>query len=383
MENLLPWLVLLVPVLFACVFAVSTQITQVLRTFAGNPTTTDPFNRQLQGLKRGQLTLWTIAALGTAAAAGIIYSWKTTEAKLLAEQRSRLMPLYSKEKIWEAPDPRLAEMAPDSKLISYGRDLLAHTQDYFGEHGSVRPRSINGMNCQNCHLDAGSKPFGNNYFAVAGTYPQKRARSGGWETIPKRINDCFQRSLNGQPIDTTGLEMKAILAYMHWLATGVPPKEKPKGVGLTELKYLERAADPIQGKAIYAVKCVSCHGADGQGTSMPGEEGRRYPPLWGDKSYNAGAGLYRLSRFAGYIKSNMPFGASYTSPQLTEEEAWDLAAFINSQPRPLHPFLQTDWPDISKKPVDHPFGPFADAFPENQHKFGPFGPIAAFYKEKK
>ena len=69
--------------------------------------------------------------------------------------------------------------------------------------------------------------------------------------------------------------------------------------------------------------------------------------------------------------------------QLSDEEAWDVAAFINSQPRPKHPFLQTDWPDISKKPYDHPFGPYTDSFPEIQHKYGPFEPIVAFYKRPK
>ena len=107
---------------------------------------------------------------------------------------------------------------------------------------------------------------------------------------------------------------------------------------------------------------------------------RRYPPLWGSQSYNQGAGLFRMSRLAGYVKANMPFGASYQNPQLTDDEAWDLAAFINLQPRPNHPFLQIDWPKIEKKPYDHPFGPYADPFPESQHKYGPFGPIVAFYK---
>jgi thiosulfate dehydrogenase len=103
-----------------------------------------------------------------------------------------------------------------------------------------------------------------------------------------------------------------------------------------------------------------------------------YPPLWGSNSYNNGAGLYRLSRFAGYVKANMPLGATYATPQLTDEEAWDVAAYINSMYRPKKD-LSNDWPDISKKPIDHPFGPFADGFSEEQHKIGPFIPI----KEKR
>ncbi len=292
------------------------------------------------------------------------------------------MPVFDKNKVWVAPDEYLAETDEDAELIQYGRDIIIHTQDYFGENGLVRPASINNMNCQNCHLEAGTKPYGNNYFAVESTYPQMRPRSGALESIPKRVNDCFERSLNGQPLDTTSREMKAILAYMRWLGTGIPRGERPKGQGLVEVPFLKRPANPSFGQKIYAEKCVSCHGSDGQGMAMP-DSPRWYPPLWGDKSYNEAAGLFRMSRLAGYVKANMPFGATFQNPQLTDEEAWDVAAFINSQPRPKHPFLAVDWPDITKKPYDHPFAPFADSFPVAQHKYGPFEPILAFQKAQK
>jgi thiosulfate dehydrogenase len=68
--------------------------------------------------------------------------------------------------------------------------------------------------------------------------------------------------------------------------------------------------------------------------------------------------------------------ASPEKPVLTVEESWDVAAYVNSQPRP-NKDLSGDWPDISKKPIDHPFGPYADGFSEVQHKFGPFPPITA------
>jgi thiosulfate dehydrogenase len=70
----------------------------------------------------------------------------------------------------------------------------------------------------------------------------------------------------------------------------------------------------------------------------------------------------------------MPLGAIYDAPQLTDEEAWDVAAYVNSMYRPSKD-LRNDWPDISEKPIDHPFGPFTDGFDEGQHKLGPFKPI--------
>jgi thiosulfate dehydrogenase len=70
----------------------------------------------------------------------------------------------------------------------------------------------------------------------------------------------------------------------------------------------------------------------------------------------------------------MPLGVKYDSPQLTDEEAWDVAAFVNSMPRPTKD-ISKDWPRMAGKPFDHPFGPYADKFSESQHKYGPWGEI--------
>ena len=273
---------------------------------------------------------------------------------------------------WEAPSlSTIPEEAKDQ--ILYGRELIANTAHFLGPEGTVAQIS-NGMNCQNCHLDAGTKPFGNNYAAVASTYPKVRGRSGMEESIEKRINDCFERSLNGQALPESSKEMQAMVAYMQWLGTEVPQGVTPTGAGLVEVPFLERAADPIKGRLIYTIQCASCHGTEGEGIKAADGRTYTYPPLWGPNSYNSGAGLYRMSRFAGYVKANMPLGATIDYPMLSDEQAWDVAAYVNAQLRPGMD-LSRDWPDISKKPIDHPFGPFADSFTEEQHKFGPFKPI--------
>ena len=193
------------------------------------------------------------------------------------------------------------------------------------------------------------------------------------------MNDCFERSLNGKALERNSKEMEALVAYIKWVGKDVPKDEKVKGSGLVELPLLDRAASPAMGKIIYAQKCQSCHGADGEGMKQLSGKEYQFPPLWGKNSYNNGAGLYRVSNFARYVKANMPLGATYDRPQLTDEEAWDLAAFVNSRPRPQKD-LRHDWPKIAAKPFDHPFGPFADAYSEEQHKFGPFKPIIAAKK---
>lgn len=275
--------------------------------------------------------------------------------------------------VWRAPDSTLIPLTPEGDLIRYGKELIAHTSKYLGPKGSVKKMS-NGMNCQNCHLKSGTKPFGNNYGAVASTYPKFRSRSGSIETMEKRINDCIERSLNGKKLADSSLEMRAIIAWFRWLSKDVKKGTVPKGSGLLSLPFLSRAADPEKGKAVYARHCELCHGNKGGGIRLPDGVEWRYPPLAGPDSYNTGAGLFRLSRFAGYVKANMPYGTTWENPVLSDEEAWDVAAYVNSLHRPQKHFAE-DWPDISAKPFDHPFGPYADSFSERQHKYGPYDPI--------
>lgn len=283
---------------------------------------------------------------------------------------------------WQAPSPEEEENDSLRQRLLFGKDLIVNTALYFGPKGSRAANSTNGMNCQNCHLEAGTKVFGNNYGSVASTYPKYRARSGTNESVFKRVNDCFERSLNGQVLDSNSAEMQAILAYIRFLGKGVEKGKKAAGSGFKEMAYLDRAADPEKGQSVYRSKCESCHQANGEGLLNGEKTAYTYPPLWGAHSYNDAAGLYRLSNFARYVKFNMPLGVSHTQTQLSDEEAWDVAAFVNSQNRP-HFNAINDWPNPAEKPVDHPFGPYADSFSEQQHKYGPYPPIIAHYAKTK
>lgn len=289
---------------------------------------------------------------------------------------------------WKAADPAAIKDSALKRQVEYGRELIAHTSRYFGPAGSVAAAS-NGLNCQNCHLDAGTRVFGNNYGSVASQYPKFRARSGSVENIYKRVNDCFERSLNGKPLDTAGREMQAIVAYIRYIGSNVEKGKAAPGSGLKLLAFPDRAADPVRGKEVYTAQCQSCHMADGGGVFTPDGKEYAFPPLWGEHSFNDGAGLNRISNFARYVKYNMPQGTTHENPALSDDDAWDVAAYVLAQKRPHLP-VPRDWPDILKKPVDHPFGPYADKFTETQHKYGPFKPIEeerdrlqAIAKEKK
>lgn len=272
--------------------------------------------------------------------------------------------------IWVAPDTTELQNRSDADLIRYGRELIVHTALYLGPEGKVS-RISNGLNCQNCHLEAGTKPFGNNYGAVASRYPMVMPRSGSRVTVAERINGCFERSLNGERLPEDSRELKAMEAYLLWVGSAVQSPEEFKGFGLVDIEYLDRPADPEKGKEVFEKYCMSCHGEKGRGLKDLNGVEWIYPPLFGENSYNTGAGLYRISKLARFVKANMPFGVSFEDPILTDEEAWDVAAYVNSMPRPEKHF-PNDWPDLATKPVDYPFGPYADNFTETRHKYGPF-----------
>ncbi|CAM4298311.1 c-type cytochrome [Cytophagaceae bacterium 50C-KIRBA] len=336
-----------------------------MKTSQSPKTSIDTFIRFLYGL--------VVLLLGLAAYLIFGRSHTMTSTETRADSSAIfIQPDSNFSHVWTAPsDWRMMYLSPKQKeLVLYGRELIAHTSDYLGPKGSVRAMS-NGMNCQNCHLKAGAQPWGNNYFAVESTYPKFRARSGTVENQVKRVNDCFERSLNGKKLDSTSKEMQAILAYIAWLGKDVAKGDKPKGSGIFKLKFLKRATDLDKGKMVYEGKCQSCHQANGEGVLAEGGKSYTYPPLWGVHSYNQGAGLFRISNLAGYVKYNMPLGTTYEKAQLSDEEAWDVAAYINSMPRPSMD-LSHDWPKIAKKPFDHPFGPYADSYSEKRHKYGPY-----------
>ena len=297
----------------------------------------------------------------------IVVTYKALDVHFSTEQPSNANTDSTR---WAAPLVSTIPKNEKGALIFYGRDLIQRTEKYLGPDGVIQ-KSSNGMRCTNCHLDAGTKLFGNNFSGVASTYPKFRPRYGAIESIEKRVNDCIVRSLHGKSLDSTSLEMKAIVAYMVWLGQDVPKGTAPEGSGLLPVSFLERPADPEKGKPIYNQKCAHCHGENGQGMVISGSSSFLNPPVWGENSYTVGAGMYRLGRLAAFVKSNMPWGVSFDAPQLSDEDAWDVAAYINSMPRPEID-LKKDWPDISKKPPDYPFGPFMDPFTEIQHKYGPY-----------
>lgn len=275
--------------------------------------------------------------------------------------------------------PKALPAGPAGELVRYGKDLIARTPELLGPAARNPGLRLAGnrLACANCHLQAGQQAHALGYVGITPRFPQYRPRENGMQSLADRINGCMQRSLNGKPLPAASREMQAMLAYMAWLSQGYGKDDKVAGQGTPELPHLDRAADPARGAKVFAARCAACHQPDGQGLPN-GKGGYLYPPLWGPDSFNTGAGMHRLLTAARYIKANMPLGQA----TLSREEAFDVAAYLNSQPRPVMPGLARDFPDRSKKPVDAPFPPWDDSFSLTQHKYGPYAPILAARKAK-
>ena len=285
--------------------------------------------------------------------------------------------------IWTVPEIGALPNNSQGRLVRRGRDLITATYAHIGPEVPDRAKRFAGNNlaCSNCHLQAGTKKFGTPLFGLFGEFPMYSARLGAEITIEDRLNACMTRSMNGRPLPVRSSEMQAMVAYIKFLSTGVPPGQRLPGLGVGKMPELDRAADPTRGQTIYANSCVICHGGNGEGIrrSLPTADlGYVVPPLWGSDSFNDGAGMSRLITAANFVHFNMPHGADYLNPQLSPEDAWDVAAYMVSQPRPHKANLDKDFPGhLLDKPVDTPYGPYADSFSAQQHKYGPFAPIHA------
>lgn len=279
---------------------------------------------------------------------------------------------------WKHPDTALIKSQPNADEIKYGYTLLTETST----HPDTRAYVGNALACTSCHQNEGTKKYGLPYIGVTKSYPQYRGRENREVSLAERINGCFERSMNGKPIPEDGKEMKAMIAYMDFLSRDAVKDQK--GMTVPKFEGPDRRADVNAGQDVFTRYCQSCHGADGQGyTAMASTNGTMtVPALWGNKSYNNGAGTARLLTAAPFIQSNMPLGVHWNNPFLTDDQAYDVAAYVNSHPRPQMAGLEKDYPDLSKKPVDCPYPPYTDSFSQDQHTYGPFQEIKAA-KEKK
>ena len=236
----------------------------------------------------------------------------------------------------EPPDSAIPAGALGS-AIRRGRALLADTPDSLPDHvGSD-------LRCFSCHLGAGTPAGALPLIGVYSRFPQYRSRNALVNLLEDRINDCFERSLNGKALPRTGREMREIMAYFGFISRGVAPPGVVPGMGLDSVKA--ETPDTVRGAAVFSATCTRCHGPGGLGLGGLG------PPLWGPRSFNVGAGMARLWTAAAFIRHNMPNDRAVT---LTDQQAADVAAYLVSRPRPDFAGKGRDWPN-GNAPPDVPY----------------------------
>ena len=220
---------------------------------------------------------------------------------------------------------------PMGDVIRKGEQIFLHTGT------NAKAFVGNTLNCVNCHLDAGRQANAAPMWGAYVMYPAYRSKTKSVDDFEERLRGCFMYSMNGKAPPRGDDVLVALQAYAYWMSKGAPVGEKLPGAGFPKLDKPALKADYARGQKVYEAQCVLCHGANGEGQRSG--DVQVFPPLWGAQSYNWGAGMGDINNAAGFIKANMPLSKGNS---LSDQEAWDVATYIDSQERPQDPRFTGD-----------------------------------------
>ncbi|HEY4583731.1 MAG TPA: c-type cytochrome [Lysobacter sp.] len=262
--------------------------------------------------------------------------------------------------------PAAAFSPPDESEIPSGAfgDLVRRGRDLFLETDRFAPQYVgNGLRCGNCHLDAGRLADSAPLWGAWPRYPAYRAKTQSVSSYAERLQGCFMYSMDGKAPPLGSPELAALEAYSYWMAQGVPSGATLPGAGYPKSKSAPATPDYARGEKLYAANCAICHGDDGAGQKVDGRY--VFPPLWGPDSFNWGAGMHQLDNAAAFIRANMPLGRGGT---LSEQDAWDVAMFMNAHERPQDPRYTGDVAETRRRFHDDPNSPYGTVV--NGHLLG-------------
>ena len=146
---------------------------------------------------------------------------------------------------WKSPSIDSVGNDELGKLIKYGYALTKDTADLIGPTVAdpMQRYSGNNLTCASCHLQMGTQPYAMPLVGVWGQFPQYRRREGRVGTLEDRINGCLERSMNGRALPLASQEMKAYLAFIKWLSTGIPDGAKLLGAGMLNVNAMPMASE--------------------------------------------------------------------------------------------------------------------------------------------
>ena len=226
------------------------------------------------------------------------------------------------------PPPESAMPTDDfGKMVSLGEQIFEHP-------AQNAPQFVgNQLRCSSCHLDAGRKAGAAPMWAAYVAYPAYRSKNGHVNTFEERLQGCFRFSMNGKVPPLGDKTLVALETYAYWLAKGAPTDSKMPGRGYPKLAKPALPADFARGQKVYEANCALCHAKDGGG-QLAADGSAGFPALWGPDSFNWGAGMGSIKNAAAFIKANMPLSRGNT---LSDQDAWDVATYMDSQDRPQDP----------------------------------------------
>lgn len=247
------------------------------------------------------------------------------------EDQSQILASAEKSADSQYFQPPKESEIPDNafgKLVQEGRAIFVDTKNRAPEFVG------NGLACANCHLEQGRKANSTPLWGAYPMYPAYRKKNDKVNSYAERMQGCFQFSMNGKAPDADGPVIAALTAYSYWLSTGAPTSQELPGRAYPDVPEPKGGYDLAKGEQVYAAQCAVCHGEEGQGQKSG--DNYVFPPLWGADSFNWGAGMHRINTAAAFIKESMPLGKGGS---LSDEDAWHVAAFMNSHERPQDPRL--------------------------------------------
>ena len=247
--------------------------------------------------------------------------------RLTHDKAIKQIPAISPGEYFVPPEIEDIPTSKYGEMVEFGRNIFTHTQQYAKRYVG------NGLNCTNCHLQEGRKPFAAPLWAAYPMYPAFRNKTRSVVTFEERVQDCFRYSMNGIAPTLDSPEIKALTTYAHWLSTGAPYNKELPGRGFARLTK-PRDPTPVNGEKVYKEQCALCHGMDGKGKKFTNRDGYMFPPLWGGDSANHAAGMSTVKSCAQFVRANMPLGKGWTVNQM---DAWDVCTYIWLQDRPWDP----------------------------------------------